>query len=405
MRLAVFSGQYFWFDGSGFSTDEAFVRFVTSFHPYFERIIFCDALKQERKRAVYELDPREAEVCPLPNYNVHSIWKGLLIDFPEVYRVVKDNIGQWDVVWLHAPHPVSLIFAWICRRLDKPYFLFIRQNLPVYVRYRSVGARRLLALSVAHVLDFVFRVMARHTLSFVVGREILNRYGNGERRVFQTFISLVSEKDIPGGLSKQMQRTLKQTKLLYVGRLAPEKGLICLLRAMGELLGRKNVEVSLLIVGEGPEEERLRGDACQLGLDEHVSFLGYVEHGCRLFDLYRQSDVYILPSLTEGWPQTLFEAMACAVPVVATRVGGIPHLIEDGYNGLLVSPGSPGEICRAVERLAGDLGLRNRIVRNGISTVEKHSMESERDRVVKRIEEVLGMSFGERTPAEPVSGG
>jgi hypothetical protein len=103
MRLAVFSGQYFWFDGRYYSTDEAFVKFVTSFYPYCDKIIFCDAAGEERKREPYILDPRKAEVCPLPYFSVYSFWKNILVVYPKIYRVIRDNIRHWDIIWLPGP--------------------------------------------------------------------------------------------------------------------------------------------------------------------------------------------------------------------------------------------------------------------------------------------------------------
>ncbi len=81
MRLAVFSGQIFWFDGRHYSTDEAFVKFITSFYPHFEKIIFCDAVIEGGKMEAYILDSKKTEVCPLPYFNLYSLWKDICQSF------------------------------------------------------------------------------------------------------------------------------------------------------------------------------------------------------------------------------------------------------------------------------------------------------------------------------------
>lgn len=144
MRLAVFSGQIFSFDGKNYSTDEAFVKFVTFFRHYFNEIIFCDPVKQSEKSQAYVLDSAYTQVCPLPYFSLYSLWQNPLVFFPKVYRVIKQSVDSWDVVWLHAPHPISLILVHICTKLHKPFFFFVRQDLGVYVGHRNQGPKRIL---------------------------------------------------------------------------------------------------------------------------------------------------------------------------------------------------------------------------------------------------------------------
>lgn len=392
MKLAVFSGQYFWFDGRNYSTDEAFVKFVMSFHPYFEKIVFCDAVVGERKTQAYVLDPSATDVCPLPYFSVYALWKNLLVLFPQTYRVIRANANNWDLIWLNAPHPVSLIFAYVCRRLRKPFFLFIRQNLKLYAGYRNRGPRRMVATSTAMLLESAFHFIARNTLAFTVGREMFDHYKKVGKKVCQTTVSLVRASDITYDIRGQTSGSSNEIKLLSVGRLDPEKGIVYLIEALHGLVSSGRTSIVLELVGTGKEEELLRLMVNNRGLSKHVHFLGYVSHGPELFSRYRGSDIFVLPSLTEGQPQTLLEAMAFGVPIVATRVGGIPHLIQDGENGLLINPFSSRAISEAVKRLIGDSRLRRRLVSNGLSTVKKHTLEAERDRIVVHIEEFLDQS-------------
>jgi glycosyltransferase involved in cell wall biosynthesis len=388
MKLAVFTGQVFWFDGEQYSTDEAFVKFVSSFYPYFEKIIFCDAVAPEKKTQPYVLDSSKMQMCPLPYFRLYSLWRRPII-FHRIYRLIRDNIHHWDLIWLHAPHPVSLIFAYLCRKTDKRFFLFIRQNLKVYVGYRNRGFKRILAVSVASVLENVFRRLSQRTLTFTVGKEIFDTYQKNGNPVYETAVSLVSERDVTSTVARQIPKNLKEIKLLSVGRLDPEKGVIYLVQAMEGLVASGTRNIILQLVGIGTEEESLRQEVSRRGLDGKVSFLGYVKHDGHLLDLYRESDVFILPSLTEGWPQSLLEAMACGIPVVATRVGGIPQMVADGENGLLIDPASPEAICDAVTRLVDDFRLRIRLIERGLSTVRKHTLGAERDRIINRVEEFL----------------
>jgi glycosyltransferase involved in cell wall biosynthesis len=393
MKLAVFTGQTFWFDGKHYSTDEAYIKFVTSFYPYFEKIIFCDVVAKERKTQAYVLDPRKTEVCPLPYFSVYSLWRNLLLIFPRIYRLIRDNIRNWDITWLPAPHPVGLLFVHICRRLHRPFFLIVRQNLLEQVRHRNTGVRRLCAMGSVGTLEYIYQRISEKTLTFAVGHEMYSSYKKRGGPVHKIAVSMVLQEEIEKTLSTRKSVLHKPLRLLSVGRLEPEKGLHFLIDAVDKLIKERRLKVVLQVVGKGlkrSEEEKLRWQVEKCQLEYSVRFLGHVMHGPELFKLYRDSDIFVLPSLTgEGIPQTLFEAMACGIPFVATKVAGIPYMIEDGENGLLIDPGSPREICDVVERLVSDSKLRDRLRRNGLSAVKSHTLEAERDRIIYRIQDFL----------------
>ncbi len=150
-----------------------------------------------------------------------------------------------------------------------------------------------------------------------------------------------------------------ELRLLSVGRLEREKGHSILLEAVA-LLGRRGVPVRLELVGDGTREDSLREQAEALGISDTVTFAGPVGQD-RIRDHYLAADVFCLPSLGEGLPVVLMEALASELPAVASNTMGIPELIEDGVTGLLVAPGRPAELADAIERLALDRSLGRRL--------------------------------------------
>lgn len=145
-------------------------------------------------------------------------------------------------------------------------------------------------------------------------------------------------------------------RLLFVGRLVSEKGVLVLLRALAELR-RRGVEVTAVLVGDGPYRGEFEQAARRLGIAEQVTFTGALT-GARLAPLYREADVFCLPSFAEGLPVVLMEAMANELPVITSRIAGIAELVDDGVNGLLLPPGRDDVIADALERLAADPELR-----------------------------------------------
>jgi glycosyltransferase involved in cell wall biosynthesis len=135
-----------------------------------------------------------------------------------------------------------------------------------------------------------------------------------------------------------------------VGRLDPVKGYDDLIRAVG-LLKSNGRAIRCVIAGVGPDEERLRRLIGELDLAHEVRLLGLRND---VPDVLRALDVAVLPSHSEGAPLAVIEYMAAGTPIVATKVGGVPELIEDGVHGLLVAPRDPPRLAAAIGRLLDD---------------------------------------------------
>lgn len=157
------------------------------------------------------------------------------------------------------------------------------------------------------------------------------------------------------------------TRLLFVGRLAAVKGVPVLLEALAKARGG-GTGASLTLIGDGPEREELQAQAAALGLTGAVTFAGYKSQD-EVAQALGQADMLVLPSFAEGVPVVLMEAMAAGLPVIATRVGGVGELVEDGLTGLTVPPGDAAALARAIETLAGDAALRARLGREGQARV------------------------------------
>jgi glycosyltransferase involved in cell wall biosynthesis len=188
-------------------------------------------------------------------------------------------------------------------------------------------------------------------------------------------------------------------RLLFVGRLAPVKGLRLFMEAMSNLLPRLP-HLRLTIVGDGPDRKEL--EALALPLGDSVQFLGYRSQS-DVAALMKASDIIVLPSLAEGVPVVLMEAMASAKPVIATQVAGVSELVEDGVNGCLVPPGSVEALVDAVLRLAPDKEARRKMGENGRrKVIRDFDIEIEASRLMSLL---LGTDQGAVRPlsTEPES--
>ena len=145
--------------------------------------------------------------------------------------------------------------------------------------------------------------------------------------------------------------------IVCVGRLSPEKGQAGLLEAFATVR-TKHLGTSLVLAGDGPDRANLEAIVESLGLTDAVKFVGRLTEEEALAEIAR-SDVFVLPSFMEGLPIVLMEAMAIGVPVIASRVAGIPELIEDGKSGLLFTPSNWKELGDCLDRLLSEEVLRS----------------------------------------------
>jgi glycosyltransferase involved in cell wall biosynthesis len=171
--------------------------------------------------------------------------------------------------------------------------------------------------------------------------------------------------------------------ILGVGNFAPVKGFHHLLDACAQLqrtIGKPNI--SVVLVGDGAKSRELHEQAARSDLSGRVLFTGRVQPDC-VPPLLWAADIVAMPSLQEGVPLTLLEAMACARPLVATRVGGIPDVVEDGCTGLLVPPARPEALAEALAQLARD---RSAAIQMGVRAQARAVSEYDHEGMVDRYD-------------------
>lgn len=156
-----------------------------------------------------------------------------------------------------------------------------------------------------------------------------------------------------------------------VGRIAPVKGHEYLIRAAAQLHDLPGIRIAVL--GSGPMEEECRQLCAELGLGERVQFLGFRPN---IADYMRQLDVLAMPSRHEGLPYTLLEAMEHKIPVVASAVGGLAEVLQDGVTGLLVPSGDVSGLASALRRLHDDACLRKTLASNAHDALRRQFLAS-----------------------------
>ena len=253
---------------------------------------------------------------------------------------------------------------------------------------------------------FNVRLESMHRVLLPLTRRIWSRAGavvalsNGLREIALRTAPDLKIDVVPNGIEAELFSPAQSTasanpngrlKIISVSRLLERKGLHHLIEAIAK---PNPLPVTLEIVGTGSYESELRKHCTDLGLDDHVRFLGFIRRE-KLPDLYRSADLFALPSQTESFGLVFAEAMACGLPVVATTVGGIPELVRHEIDGLLTAPASPDEVRSALQRLIHSPGERLSMGRSArLRIEEKYTWSSITRQYLSHYDEILSGSPG-----------
>ena len=179
---------------------------------------------------------------------------------------------------------------------------------------------------------------------------------DGLRELAQETDANVNINVIPDGLDlarfepAQREAHPETVRILTIGRLIPRKGFQFLIRALPHILAKTETNFEIEIVGDGPYRDELLQLAESLGVASHIHFAGSVPYA-ELPEKYRCADIFILPSLAEGMPLVVLEAMGTGLPIVASRVQGIDELVAAGVNGEVFDPGDVDGLARCIVKL------------------------------------------------------
>jgi glycosyltransferase involved in cell wall biosynthesis len=301
-------------------------------------------------------------------------------------RIVRDEAV--DLLCVHG-YKSTVMGAWIHKTLSVPTLAFSRG-------YTAENAK-------VAFYEFLDRLALRLVSGVVCvsegQRRRLEALGVRARHVWVVH-NAVSTPASVHDLQTARRSVLKRFELpvdsllcVSAGRLSPEKGHKDLLGAIAAM-GEQAFGCSFLLCGDGPCRNALERQAHALGIWERVRFAGFISD---IQDVFQVMDLLVLPSHSEGLPNVVLEAFACGKAVVATSVGGVPELVENGRSGILVPPGQPGVLAEAIVRCITEPSLREAYGRAGQSTVRSQFTFEEQTR---RLESIYAQILDAKCPRQ-----
>jgi glycosyltransferase involved in cell wall biosynthesis len=306
------------------------------------------------------------------NVNIHHLFigksidkKGLinrvfkpLIDSVKLVKKIKNN--NYDIIHINPSLDIKSflrdgLFILIIN-LGKPH-----KSLVFFHGWQDKDARLILNNKfLCFLMNNTYgRANKIIILSGEVAKQLVDMGINEEKLIL---FSTMFNGNIFDGIKRQNNRD--EIVLLFMSRFVPGKGILELLDAFNEIQIHYP-EVTLHLLGNGSEKETIEKVIAKLGLQKNVKLLGYIEGKEKAQELVN-ADIFILPSYSEGCPISLLEAMAAGLPVITTAVGGIPDIITDEKNGVLLTNHTPDIIKQGIEKM-----LESKIKRTKIGELNK----------------------------------
>ncbi len=274
--------------------------------------------------ALPRLDGDGVTIVPLPDPK--SLLKAI-IGLPAMIRDIKNAAKASQACYIKMPDVLGTLVGLTLWWLQRDYAVEVVADSYEGIRHakKTMWGCRLYAT----LLDRLTRVIVSRALTVAyISRYLQSRYPHRKSDQQFVFCSVdIAEKD-RGQTRSIDELDVTPFQIVAAGRLSAEKGHVYLIRAMKKIVDSSESQVTLDLLGEGPERPALEAEVMALGLENHVRLLGYVKRGDSLNYCLDKAQLYVLPSLTEGMGRGLIEAMARGVPCVATAVGGVPEYLD-----------------------------------------------------------------------------
>jgi glycosyltransferase involved in cell wall biosynthesis len=395
LKLGIVYHMPFWraADGTLRELEGSFARYVDSLAPYFDEISVCAPAIEKPASEGTVVRASNVTLAPMPSF------EGPAQFYPKL-PLVLPKLMTWvrglDVLHCRIPTPAAPFAFAFARLLGKPAFVLIvgdlRALLPT-MPYR--GMKKIVWRAYTEFEERGMQWMADRSLAFANGAALTKKHSRANRPVVQTTTTTISAADLATRADTCGGRPVR---ILTVSRIDPRKGLRVLPAAI-EQLTALGIDATLDIVGPSigrpgdDERAAIVADAEARHVEGRVSVVGPVPLD-ELLPLYRGYDVFVLPTLPgEGIPRVLLESMTAGMPVVTTRVSGIPSLITHEVNGLLIDEASADGVAGAVARVIADGPLRRRLIANGYETARGRTLEAQAAKMMAVVSERLRLAL------------
>jgi len=352
-----------------------------------EQGVFLDELASHVDRLTLFLHRANEKEIPRCEYKLTSknirfidmgfklpAWDRFLFPKKTLSKIIKE-VSSCDLIMVRAPSPLAPQFYSKLHKYTKTCYLVVGDYVHGAKHLHQPWWRKIPIIILSARNDRQLTKSLQNSLTLVNSPVLYDKYRQKVKNLYQVRTTTISKADL---YHRELTCDKDEIKLLYTGRLDLAKGLRELLKATA-ILVEKNINASLHLVAweddpKKPIELLLRNLALRIKIQKRVFFYSRKKLGSELNEMYRMADIYLIPSYHEGFPRTIWEAMANSLPVIASKVGGIPEYV--GNAAVLIEPQNISDISDAVSRLVQDSKEVKRLIKRGYKLASQNTLEN-----------------------------
>ena len=323
------------------------------------------------------------------------IWVNMGKKRPAWYRSIFANLiikrnnkyfDMLDALIIRSPSPLAPYFKNSDSLKGKLVYMIVSDYKKGAEMIPVNNLRNLLVKNYVLHNDKKFKESLKNSLLIVNSSEIYNDHKYLSKSIFELRTTTLLKKDF---FKRKNQNLENPIKILFTGRIVLQKGLINIIDCLN-YSEKEGINLELHIVGwedleNKPFETYLKTYATKLNLKSQIIFHGLKSVGEELNAMYRMADIYVLPSHHEGFPRTIWEAMANSLPVISTTVGSIPKYVKNYEEAILVPAKNSKSLYKAIKLIISDNSLRSKLVKNSLNLVSNHTLEIQSKKLIEII--------------------
>jgi len=341
---------------------------------HFEKILLCARVADGPPSTAFDspLDAPQFELIAQPSWNTTS---GSLIHFVGIARSYIRTSRRADILFVRGMCPYIGVLYLCAVLFRKPICHWIVGDPVTLLKTSARNGRILDALALLYAWqDRVVTRLGRWLADGALlcnGDELAHAYASP--RTTEVVSSTIEESEF---FARRDTCQGPAIRILFAGFIRPEKGIEYLLEAVSQLKLKVPWELEIVGPDQFPEYRRkLDGIAAARGIQDRIRWTGYVPYGAPIFGRMRAADLFVLPTLSEGTPHVLVEARANGLPAISTTAGGVPSMVTDGFDALLVPPKDSRALARAIERVICEGAMRRALIRNGLAAARTQTLD------------------------------
>ncbi|MGV3596861.1 MAG: glycosyltransferase family 4 protein [Bacteroidota bacterium] len=362
--------------------------FIDSLAPHWQRVVLFlyTPLQAEYELLDYEIQSNNVDFVELIEHT--SVPKRLL-QANKVAKIFRENANGIDIFLLRAPTPLLPFIVNAVKKSSKVSYLIVGYMLDFLHLYKKLTLKNIALKTYFRWNEGRQAALAKHALVFANSTVMYEMYKPLSKKTLPIKTTTLKQTDF---FYRDDTCQKEPYEILYAGRIDESKGVIEITEALGRL-NKEGVHCKFNLVGWSERndntQEKIKDAAAKWGITSNVIFHGKKKVGDELFSFYRKADIYVMASTAEGFPRTIWEALANSVPVIAAPVGAIPHYLKDTHDALFVRTRNAEDVYSKIKLLINDGELRRQLIQNGRETVSEVTLEIQSKKMSDAMKEYV----------------